>query len=420
MSRHFTDWINAYVQLFDPITESPTKLHWWTAISVIGGALTRRVCIDEVTFQYYPNFCIIFVAPPGIVSKSTTINHGMGLLRELPHIRFADDATTYPEFVRALAAADNTFVFDDPSADPTKMDWLRQCAMTAAVSELGTFLKVEDEDALNCFTDLLDCRSSYVKSTKHNGRDEIECPFVNILGATTPSWIQDKLKAQIGGWGLSSRIIFVYADRKKQYIWSPSAQLANKTHFDHIHSQLVDDLAQIASLHGTMKATKDADKLCKKWYEDTQARSEAYQESPEYDNWTGYFLARKPVHMRKLAMILSISRSDDLLIEKRDVEGAISVLEGVERDIVTVFKPKAVTTALALNEQAVLERIVAEVTAAGRMTKKAALLRAVRFVDSDTAVRIVDNAIGRGVFSIEQSGATLWLQPPSTPTNSDC
>lgn len=422
MKRHFSDWITAYVELFDPITECPSKLHFWTAVSMIGGALTRRVSIDEVTFAYYPSFCIIFVAPPGVVSKSTTVNHGVALLKELPQTRFADDNTTYPEFVKALAAADQTISIND-DVDPTKVQWIRQCAMTVAISELGTFLKVEDEDSINCLTDLLDCRNTYIKSTKHNGRDEIEFPFVNVVGATTPSWIQDKLKAQIGGWGLSSRIIFVYADTKKQLIWSPAEVIANKTAFDRTKALLVDDLAAIGKLAGTLKLDKKAASLCKDWYEGVQKYNLAYNDSPDYDNWTGYFLARKYIHMRKLAMVLSISRGDSLVISRRDVEKAIECVEEVEKDILFVFRPKAQPSKEALEEQAVLDRLIQEVKASGEMSKRAVLSRAARFMDSSAATRIVDNAIARGVFeSQHKTGGGIWLSlpPAQVPAETDC
>lgn len=409
MPRHFDDWLSAYVALFDPITETPSKLHFWTGVSTIAGALTRRVYIDEVTFCYYPNFCIIFVAPPGIVSKSTTLSHGMNLLREVPGVHFAADTTTYPAFVRALADA-NDMLLQTDDIDVMQIEWAGQCAMTAAVSELGTFLKIEDEDAVNGFTDLLDCRDIAIKDTKNNGRDEIERPFVNILGATTPSWVQDKLKAQIGGWGLSSRIIFIYAEAKKQYLWSPAEAIVNKTAFDNSKRLLISDLRQIGMLAGSFQLTTAAADLCRQWYNDQQVKSESYLKSAEYDNWTGYFLARKPVHMRKLSMVLSAARRSNLRIEHDDVVDAIRYVEDVEDNIMLVFKPKPTTTSTALNEMAILDRVSREMgNVGGRERWSTVLTRITRFVDSSSAQRIIDNAVRRGMFVAEVQGGVAWL-----------
>ena len=413
MPRNFNDWIAAYTDLFDPITETPTHLHFWTAVSTIAGALTRRVWIDEVTFRYYPNFCIIFVAPPGVVSKSTTMSHGMSLLRQLPHIKFAADTTTYPAFTKALADAHDPFI-EINNDDPAKSDWINQCAMTAAISELGTFLKIEDEDSVNGFTDLLDCRDTAIKDTKNNGKDVIEFPYVNIIGCTTPLWIQDKLKSQIGGWGLSSRIIFIYADTKKQYLWSPAEAVAGKRiYFEKRRELLIRDLQKIGGLCGEATLTKDAAERCREWYNETQQHIEEYSKTPEFDNWVGYFLARKPVHVRKLSMILSVSRRDDLKIDLDSIDLAIKTIDEVEQDITKVFRVRPTPSANALQEQAILERLVGEVGAMDDQSirKITALSRIARFVDSTTAGRILDSAISRGVFTNEvRSGGAAWLK----------
>ena len=69
--RNYSDWLKAYME-YAGYGEAPKYMHFWTGVSVIAGALRRKVWIDEIYFKWYPNFYIIFVAPPGVVSKSTT------------------------------------------------------------------------------------------------------------------------------------------------------------------------------------------------------------------------------------------------------------------------------------------------------------------------------------------------------------
>lgn len=410
VNRHFVNWIDAYVSLFDPITETPTRLHFWTAVSAIAGALTRRVFIDEVTFRFYPNFCIIFVAPPGIVSKSTTLAHGMALLRELSHIQFAADTTTYPAFVRALASSPTTFR-ESKGADTLDDVWVQQCAMTAAISELGTFLKVEDEDSVNGFTDLLDCRDLAIKDTKNNGRDEVENPFVNIIGATTPRWIQDKLKAQIGGWGLSSRIIFIYADEKKQFLYRPSKIIYNHVQHSKQKEWLISDLRKIGGLNGPFSFTSAADDLARSWYDQMQQETQSYLRSPDYNDWVGYFLARKQTHLHKLCMILSVAERNDLVIEESHVRAAIGRVDEIQENIISVFKIKPIASALAMTEQAVIEKLGEEIGDQA-ITKKAALRRISRFLDSTTTARLLDNAIKYGIVEQAMKDGVAWIRIP--------
>ena len=52
--------------------ESPDRMHFWTGVSTIAGALRRKVWIDQRYFQWTPNFYIVLAAPAGIIAKSST------------------------------------------------------------------------------------------------------------------------------------------------------------------------------------------------------------------------------------------------------------------------------------------------------------------------------------------------------------
>ena len=56
---------------------------------------------------------IIFVAPAGIVSKSTTANIGMDLLRQVEGIKFGPDAVTWQALVNELQEAKELFLLAD-------------------------------------------------------------------------------------------------------------------------------------------------------------------------------------------------------------------------------------------------------------------------------------------------------------------
>ena len=76
--RNYDDWLKAYLRYAES-TEAPMHMHFWSGVSAVAGALRRRVWIDQAYFKWYPNFYIVLVAPPGIVSKSTTVGIAMNL-----------------------------------------------------------------------------------------------------------------------------------------------------------------------------------------------------------------------------------------------------------------------------------------------------------------------------------------------------
>lgn len=398
MSRHYPDWIDAFVQTFDAKTEAPARLLFWTAVATIGGALTRRVFIDEVIFKLYPNWYVVFVAPPGIVTKSTTISFGTNILREMDNIYLSADNTTYPAFVQDLAAHYEELLHTD-AADVEDALYIRQCAVTAAISEFGTFFKPEDEDMVNGLTDLWDCRPLVVKDTKHNGTDILEHPFVNILAGTTTKWIKDKIKLQIGGWGLSSRIIFVYESKKSKFVARPS-KLWQPGEYDRISAALLDDLREIGELSGPMEFTPGADALADQWYNGHAQRMEAHGDADDADPWLGYFLARKQAHIHKLAMCLSVSRRSTLIITEDDFKDALAKVNEVELEVPWIFKHVSEPTAMALLEQDCVEKILDLIKEQGGEARRFdCYSKIARLVDSSTAKRFIENAIGRRTLS---------------------
>ena len=42
MTRHFHDWLQAYVD-YTSYTEAPTHMHFWSGVSAVADALRRRI-----------------------------------------------------------------------------------------------------------------------------------------------------------------------------------------------------------------------------------------------------------------------------------------------------------------------------------------------------------------------------------------
>ena len=101
MSRHFSNWLKAYMQ-YTRDSESPDAFHFWTGVSTVAGALRRRVWIDMRKFQWTPNFYIILVGPPGVAAKSTSLRNGMRLLEQVEGIKFGPQSMTWQALTQVL------------------------------------------------------------------------------------------------------------------------------------------------------------------------------------------------------------------------------------------------------------------------------------------------------------------------------
>ena len=312
------------------------EFHFWTAVSVIAAALRRRVWIDERTFQWTPNFYIILVGPPGVVTKSTSMKIGHRLLRKVPGIHFGPHSMTWQGLLRDFT--ESTELVPTPASanlDPLSPNYERipMSCLTCDVSELGTFLKPRDPELVDFLTDMWDSQiGAWKRTLAEKGTTIIENPWINVMGCTTPSWLRDNFTSNMIFGGLASRCIFVWGDRKRRLIAYPS-QLVEDASYHQQTDDLTNDLRCIAKMAGQMTLTPEALEWGVRWYKDH------WEDVPTHlisDRFSGY-RARKQGHVHKLAMILSASQSDSLKITKDQLSTAVDIATGLEVDMVKVF-----------------------------------------------------------------------------------
>jgi len=326
MPRHFPNWLKAYVD-YAGVTEAPKRMHFWGGVGAIAGALRRRVWIDMKRFTWVPSFYIIYVAPPGIVAKSTTADIAMDLLRQIPGVKFGPNSITWQALVTAFAGAAEAFEYP-----PASGEWHPMSPLTLVASELGSLINLQDRDMVNLLIELWDGKKSYEKITKMSGNDIIEAPWINLQGCTTPHWIADNMPPATIGGGLSSRCIFLYADTKERYIAYVDEAVGREDHLT--RQKLIEDLEHISvALCGPFTISEEARVWGRKWYEAFWKMASARMD----DQMLEGYAARKQTHMHKLAMIIAASQRDELVIEEEDLQLANTMLEDLERDMPKVF-----------------------------------------------------------------------------------
>lgn len=308
-------------------SEAPHQFHFWTAVSCIAGALRRKVWMDMGYFEWTPNFYLVFVAPPGIVSKSTTANIGMNLLRQVPGVRFGPDTVTWQSLVQSLAESTEGFAYPDEDTI-TPMS-----AVTIVSSEFGNFLNPQDREMVDILVSLWDGqRGVFRKSTKTQGDDSIENPWINIIACTTPDWIAGNFPTYMIGGGFTSRTIFVYGENKRQLVAYPKDHIP--LNFADQQARLVEDLTYIAeNMVGEYILSNEARIWGETWYENHYLHKPAHLDDEKF----GGYVARKQTHIHKLAMVLAAAQSDSLILTPQHLETAESIVTSTEIDMPKVF-----------------------------------------------------------------------------------
>lgn len=324
--RILDDWLKAYMQ-YTMYSEAPEQFHFWTGISVIAAALRRKVWFDMLYWEWHPNFYIIFVAPPGIATKSTSMEMGKSLLTDVDGIKFGPSALTWPSLIQILEQANEAVLMPDGN-------FHHMSCLSFFVSEFGTLFDPQDRKMVDVLVDLWDGRKGvWEKSTIMRGAEKVANPWLNILAAVTPDWLSDNLPRTLIGGGFASRCIFVFAESKRAFIAYPKRQVTLDW-IDKLGKNLRHDLECIAVLKGQFEMTEEAYQLGEKWY--VQHWTKAMTSISTDKDITGY-MARKQAHVHKIAMVLSAAKRDDLRITVEDFDAALKVSDFVEAGIPRVF-----------------------------------------------------------------------------------
>lgn len=320
--RNYPDWLQAFCD-YAQFGEAPRKMHFWAGVSALAGCLRRKVWIDQAYFKWFPNFYIVIVAPPGIVSKSTTAGVAMNLLRQVPGIKFGPEIATWQALAGAFVESAETFEYNGEQHIMSPI--------TIESSEFGNLLDPSDKGMVDILVTLWDGKA-LDKRTKSSGNDNIENPWINVIACTTPSWVAGNFPEYMIGGGFVSRCLFVYAEHKAKYVAYPG--LAVPKNLDQTAFRLIEDLEHIANkLAGPYVLTREAVKWGEAWYR------EHYTHKPEGldDERFGGYIARKQTHMHKLAIILAAAQRDELVITDEDLITAHAMITELEKDMPMVF-----------------------------------------------------------------------------------
>lgn len=360
------DWIDGFLA-FTHNTEGPYTYRLWTAISVVASALQRKCKLEWGSLTFYPNMYIVLVGPSGDARKGTAMNPGLEFLYDL-EIKTAAEAITREALIRELAKASDTII--DPSTGAMEF----HSSLTVFSPELTVFLGYHNAQLMSDLTDWYDCRKRWTYRTKNVGTDEIIGVWVNIIGATTPDLIQAALPMDAIGGGLTSRIVFVYEQKKGKSV--PYPFLTNDDL--ELRKKLWHDLERIKILQGSFRTSEDYLSNWIDWYT-------AQEGNPPFDDprFGGYF-ARRPNHVMKLATIFSASRSDEMLVELRDLERAQKVLTQAEVKMPYTFSGVGKSSLADITD-----RVMVEIGLQGKMTFSELMVKFHRDADKWTMEKVL-------------------------------
>ena len=287
--RHFDNFIEAYLKYAD-VTETPTQMHYWAAALAISAVLARKVWVDQKRFKWYPNLYVIFVGPPEVVRKSTTVSLAHRLLKTIPQFHFGSKTITWESLIK-------DFELSIQEVDLGNGESEEQAPLYVYASELGSFFDPANKRFNSQLIDMFD-GEELDKSTKNNGSEYVERPLLILGGCTTPTWLRDNVPPTMVGDGLFSRIVFLYNESGGREIpWVDEMIDVEDVSYER---KLAEDLQEIANLRGECIISPEARALGRDWYHTIKERCAAGETD---------ILQRRQTQVVKLSTVLAASQN---------------------------------------------------------------------------------------------------------------
>ena len=326
--------------------DTPDLFRKWAAISMVAGALERRVWVEvghragkpKVTF---PNMYIFLVGAPGVGKFIVeNIQELWSEVRE-PHtdnpaFQVAESNLTKASLMDRLANSQRSFL--PPSGPPYEYN-----SLLVAAEEFGVFLPQYDLDFISVLNKVYNNPDTYSEMRRYGPAREIKIqyPMLNILAGVQPTWMASVFPEEAWGMGLTSRIIMAYGtsgEPRDPFTEGDSRPLQRVA--------LIRSLSRLSSLYGRLPWRDEAAIMLRDWHIGGGKPCPTHSKLEHY-------CRRRTLHVIKLAIVSSISRTNSIrAIEEIDIERAIQWLIEAEK-----FMPDAFRSMIGKSDHQIIEEL---------------------------------------------------------------
>jgi energy-coupling factor transporter ATP-binding protein EcfA2 len=324
LRRELPDLIDAFKQYSQPFNAGQHFIEWgavWMTGTTVGRSMGTRLR-GQLTC---PNLFVLLVAGPGS-GKSQTVKAVKSVMLPATGFSFIPASITRAGLQDYMQDNMKTMIAPDGSQIPSN-----ECI--ALSDEMQGILPEHDIGHLTLYNELYDVQSVYKARTRSHGEINLQSPYCSIITGAQPAFLSTTLPEQAWGMGFMSRSILVFDLPRER---TSAFEFADVDHT--LKSKIIHDLKQIRTLHGHFKWSKAAVQLYEEWWVKLGGPP-----VPSNKRLAMGYNARRDLHFFKLAMIFSLSRTNELIVTLEDAKRAIELLVGTENRMRHIFNEMAAT-----------------------------------------------------------------------------
>lgn len=335
MSRRFPDFLKAY-QAYTDDGFIPPQFNTWTALSIIAGALERKVWLPwSDSYSFYPNIYALLISPPGD-GKSMAINTGIKLLQAVNKktglLNIMPNQVTEAKFIELMGTGRS---FSENKSEKEIIHG--QNAGYYFASEASNELKNVFGDFIACLTSFYDCPDTWERATKKDGKKiQLKNVCMNLIAGSTFDYLGKLVNDENIRGGFASRLIYIVSKNKEVYDQqfqqgiSESVTAAEREVYK---DALIDDLTSISKMVGPMKASQEFGKAWEKWYPEFE-RNRRKLQSEKLQS----LIARANTNVLKVSMLLSAAESDDRELKLKHWTQAVELVLPLYESLPSLFR----------------------------------------------------------------------------------
>lgn len=393
MPRRLTDFITAFAE-YSEVYNTTELFAKAAAMWMVGTAVRRQVGMRARGNALHPNLFVELIGGPG-TGKSQSISAARSIF--IP----ATGSSIIPASITRAGMEDYMQQNLQQSKSPDGALLLSHECIGLS-EEMQGILPDQDLSHLTLYNILYDLPKLHKARTRTHGEVTLEAPYCSILTGAQPAFLATTMPEQAWGMGFMSRSIMIFDVPKERRSMFELKDTDKKLQADLIH-----DLKAIKDLFGWMEWSEDAVRLYSEWWVENGG-----QPVPAAKRLAMGYNARRELHMAKLAMICSLSRSDTLLVELDDVAEAIRLLLHFESQMNSIFQEMASTGSM-VALQDVIDKIKAD-SGAGKSTDESAIIQMLMQRFPSTQVHsmignLIDSKVIRNVGSLDVRGCRKFM-----------
>lgn len=300
---------------------SPEIYRRWTGIFTLAAALERKIWTTTNRGDLYPNL-FVFIVGPAAAGKTLAAVHARKLLQKLTDHHIAPSSISRASMIDALHKAERKLVHPQDKDEPIKAF----NSLTVFSMELGVLIPGYENDFMHTLTDIYD-NEPYSETRRTNKLDiQMAKPQINLLAATTPSYLNHLIPEGAWDQGFLSRVILVYhGPVPPQDLFNGVAPTLS------LGRDLEEDLLSIGKLYGKFKFEEEAAQLINDWHK------QGGNPKPDHPRLMNYN-SRRTSHLLKLCMIICASNGDSPVITVDHFAEALDTLTEAEKFMPDIFK----------------------------------------------------------------------------------